>query len=221
MTELWRPVPGLEDRYEVSDAGRVRSLTVRVYAGQGRTRISPGRVLSAYRGDRYVKVSLKQDGRQFGRNVHRLVAEAFLGPCPQGMEVCHNNGDAHDNRLSNLRYDTHANNSLDRRAHGTAFRRREEPECFHGHPYSEGSFYVDRGSGKRVCLECEADRGNRRRADLRAAEGRPHRSQLTHCKQGHPFDGHNGRQKVCRTCAREATRRSYAKKKASRASADA
>jgi hypothetical protein len=36
--------------------------------------------------------------------VHDVIAEAFLGPCPEGMEVRHSNGDLLDNRASNLAY---------------------------------------------------------------------------------------------------------------------
>ena len=49
----------------------------------------------------------------------RLVLAAFVGPCPDGMEACHDNGDPSDDRLGNLRWDTHSANLLDRRRHGT------------------------------------------------------------------------------------------------------
>jgi len=44
---------------------------------------------------------------------------AFVGPCPDGLEVAHDNGVPNDNRLSNLRYDTHKGNHADRKRHGT------------------------------------------------------------------------------------------------------
>ncbi len=53
------------------------------------------------------------------RFVHRLVLEAFVGPCPKGMECCHNDGDPTNNNLSNLRWDTRKANSADRKKHGT------------------------------------------------------------------------------------------------------
>jgi hypothetical protein len=63
-------------------------------------------------------VTLCKNKMRYTKMVHRLVAEAFLGPCPSGMECCHNNGVAADNRLLNLRYDTHKSNIDDRARHG-------------------------------------------------------------------------------------------------------
>lgn len=57
-------------------------------------------------------------GRNHPFHVHRLMLLAFVGDCPVGMEACHNNGNASDNRIDNLRWDTKANNALDLRTHG-------------------------------------------------------------------------------------------------------
>ena len=51
--------------------------------------------------------------------VHRAVLNEFVGPCPKDMETCHADGDKENNRLENLRYDTHRNNELDKINHGT------------------------------------------------------------------------------------------------------
>lgn len=56
------------------------------------------------------------------RLIHRLVLETFVGPCPEGMEGCHGKGGNKDNRLENIRWDTPANNSADREAHGNTAR---------------------------------------------------------------------------------------------------
>jgi len=45
--------------------------------------------------------------------VHRLVLEAFVGPCPHGCEACHRNNDPSDNRIENLRWDTKQSNLAD------------------------------------------------------------------------------------------------------------
>ena len=65
-------------------------------------------------------VHLYVGGRRATRAIHRLVLETFVGPCPAGMEACHNNGDPTDNRLENLRWDTHSNNAKDAVQHGTS-----------------------------------------------------------------------------------------------------
>ena len=42
-----------------------------------------------------------------------------MGPCPDGMECCHDDGDPQNNCVENLRWDTHWSNMLDRERHGT------------------------------------------------------------------------------------------------------
>lgn len=70
---------------------------------------------------RYLQVTLRIEGaeRRSSFRVHRLILEAFVGPCPPGMVACHNNGDRTDNRLCNLRWDTQLANVADSVVHGT------------------------------------------------------------------------------------------------------
>lgn len=59
----------------------------------------------------YLEVKITYDnGYVATRKVHQLVLEAFVGPCPEYMEVCHINGIKTDNRLSNLTYGTKSEN---------------------------------------------------------------------------------------------------------------
>lgn len=105
--EQWLPVPGFPG-YEVSDAGRVRShkqRTARI--------LRPGD-----NGSGHLQVGLRREGKSHMRQVHCLVALAFIGPVKEGLEVCHNDGNPGNNTLSNLRYDTRRNNLLDRAKHG-------------------------------------------------------------------------------------------------------
>lgn len=65
-------------------------------------------------------VRLRRDGKYFTRYVHVLVLEAFVGPCPVGMECCHGpDRNPANNHADNLRWDTHAENIRDRTRHGT------------------------------------------------------------------------------------------------------
>lgn len=71
----------------------------------------------------HLKVSLSRDGKQTTFLVHRLVLEAFVGPCPEGMEACHDpDPDPTNNRLDNLRWDTPKANGQDRIRHGSQAR---------------------------------------------------------------------------------------------------
>jgi hypothetical protein len=117
--ETWKPVVGYESVYEVSDLGHVRSID-RVGSGRWGHRRSRGKDLRpSVNHNGHYRVTLQRDGHRRICWVHRLVLEAFVGPCPDGMEGCHDNGDPGDNRLANLRWDTHAANCADRDRHGT------------------------------------------------------------------------------------------------------
>ncbi len=105
MVETWRPIPGFEDTHLVSDQGRVRR-------GKSRGGHPVNIILKPYlEHGRYYRVALNR-----GKNspkyfyVHRLVAAAFLGPCPKEQEVNHKNGDKKQNHLANLEYTTKSGN---------------------------------------------------------------------------------------------------------------
>ena len=114
IIEQWKLVPDYSD-YEVSDLGRVRSWK---NGRQGRR--SEPRLLKGSRNScGYLLVNLPKGSGWRTQYVHRLVLAAFVGPCPQDYEACHNNGVRDDNRLENLRWDTARNNSRDKIKHGT------------------------------------------------------------------------------------------------------
>jgi hypothetical protein len=121
MMELdcWRPIPSFAG-YEVSDIGRVRSLAHTRRGRNGGERSFETKIMKL-RQDKQGRaiVALRQNGGRRVVRVSTLVAEAFLGPRPPGMEVCHENGDNLNNHPWNLRYDTHQNNCRDRIIHGT------------------------------------------------------------------------------------------------------
>lgn len=125
--EVWRDIPGFEGYYEVSDAGRVRSLARSVVVAPSAGRKQTGyarrvaeRVLKAAPGkDRRQRLTLWKEHVSTQKMVHQLVLLAFVGPCPEGMEGCHGDGDASNNQLGNLRWDTPVNNSADKLRHGT------------------------------------------------------------------------------------------------------
>lgn len=113
--EQWRPVVGFEGWYEVSNRGNVRTVAARVTNRKRKARVRP----KVYRRTGHLAVRLCVQAKHYWRFVHRLVLEAFVGPCPRGMQCAHNNGDPQDNRIANLRWDTVKGNAADRKRHGT------------------------------------------------------------------------------------------------------
>lgn len=120
MIEEWRPVVGYEALYSVSCLGRVRSEPRIAKHCSGAPSRRPGKLLKLLPDSRsYFQVGLSRDGKVKICKVAHLVAAAFIGPRPSGLEVCHGDGDSANNSTSNLRYDTPKSNAADRRRHGT------------------------------------------------------------------------------------------------------
>lgn len=105
--EIWKPVVGYEGIYDVSSYGRIR-------------RVSTGLILAGSLSANYPYVVLCMNGLEKNWRIHVLVANAFLGICPEGFEVNHKDLNRLNNNLSNLEYTTHAGN-LQHRYHGMAF----------------------------------------------------------------------------------------------------
>jgi len=120
IMEEFRDIPGYEGFYQVSDEGNVISLV----------RLTPDAIA---RGVRKAKQSLAFGKNKQGRlqvtlckhgftkrfQVHCLVLLAFVGPCPEGMECRHGDGNHTNNFLYNLEWATHTSNMRDKQGHGT------------------------------------------------------------------------------------------------------
>ena len=123
MQEVWRSVVGWEGFYEVSSLGRVKSLARRYWTTGGRVphwcNIRERILKPAKNGCGYWFVALSRDGKLTTYVIHRLVAEAFIGPRPAGMDTCHGANGKDDNTLANLTYGTHSQNMRDCLRDGT------------------------------------------------------------------------------------------------------
>lgn len=231
--EEWRPVPGWEAFYAVSSMGRVKTLAgaVKYYDATSRSRIFPRpmreKLMCPGVTHGYSHVGLKFYGQLERRQVHRLLLESFVGPCPDGMEGCHNDGNPRNNRLENLRWDTHSGNMRDLVAHGN-HRYANRTHCDQGHPLSGDNLIVrssDNGARRcRVCKNEGAQVVKRRKAEAQGREVGLHSRDKTHCPQGHPYAGENlkvasngGR--LCRTCMREHSARREQRLKAAKTAA--
>ncbi len=126
MEEIWKDIPGYEGKYQASSMGRIKSLSRII---QGRNQFgsfewrSPEIILRPGRTGKYGHLSVVLNAPRKTRLVHQLVMLAFVGEPPEGMYVLHSNGDASDNRLSNLRYDTQSENVIDVFRQGKAWKK--------------------------------------------------------------------------------------------------
>lgn len=111
LFENWKPVPDWEGFYEVSDWGRVRSVARKVDYGVRGHATYQGRILNlAKKPNGYLWIGLKRAGKTERVYVHRLVALAFIGPCPIGKEVDHIDHNREHNHIKNLHYLIRAKN---------------------------------------------------------------------------------------------------------------
>lgn len=159
----WASIPGWVGRYEVSDDGQVRSLDCISAGRRIRGRIlKPGHNPKGYRIVTFTRV-----GERKSYPVHRLVAEAFIGPLPDGFHTMHINGDNTDNRASNLRYGTASENEIDKVRHGHN-PNANKTHCDYGHEFTPENTGRD-GRGARRCKTCHRARNARYRAAHNAA----------------------------------------------------
>ena len=100
----------------------------------------------------YESVTVSVDQKPLTRSVHRLVCEAFHGPIPEGLDVCHLNHIRDDNRPENLCTGTRSENCRMSKQHHGVWRKGVKPACTKllSHQYKEilvrwalGAYQVD------------------------------------------------------------------------------
>ena len=172
MVIEYRPIPGFPG-YRVGNDGSVWTCRRKGGNDRGADRMTEvWRPMKLHLHAGYLRVNLIRDGKNHSRAVQCLVLEAFVGPCPEGMEACHYPDPTRtNNRLENLRWDTHSENMRDK------FRTRYgsiSKECRRCHRVlTQANFYRDSRAVdgcKTECKECHcevgyatADKGTRRR----------------------------------------------------------
>ena len=163
--EEWRPIVGHEGFLSVSDFGRAKSEARTIRKGDFTTRL-PEKIRTpnprAYKGG-YPTIGGTINGTPYRIAIHCAVAEAFIGPRPEGYDVCHNDGNPENNRLSNLRYGTRTENIMDA-VHQNTHHWAKKEECPRGHPYEPCNLVKsNKKDGHRSCLACSRGRAHVRR----------------------------------------------------------
>ncbi|MGH7472727.1 MAG: NUMOD4 motif-containing HNH endonuclease [Candidatus Methylomirabilales bacterium] len=169
--ETWRSVTGYEGSYSISSWGRVRSESRVIVRSDGKKQTLRSRILkqalirsgSGRKSHMGVNLGIlgAPPGAHYGsKPVHLLVLEAFIGPRPDSMEGCHNDGDVENNKIENLRWDSRRENHLDTLRHGTN-PQANKTHCLNGHEFNEKNTYYHK-SGNRYCGECHRQRSRER-----------------------------------------------------------
>ncbi|MBO7732707.1 MAG: NUMOD4 motif-containing HNH endonuclease [Methanobrevibacter sp.] len=102
MDEVWKTISGYEE-YEISTLGRVKSH--KKHRGTYERYLKP-RVVK----DGYLMVALYRNNKCTNKQVHRLVAEAFLEKPLNTTEINHIDGNKTNNCVNNLEWITHLDN---------------------------------------------------------------------------------------------------------------
>lgn len=110
--ENWLPVKGYEDHYEISDLGKLRSISRFVKFGNSK-KFYPSILKKSTRHhkNKYHSVMLKVSGEEKRVSLSRLVAEHFIPNPEKKQEVNHKFGDKDDNRAISLEWSTPVENT--------------------------------------------------------------------------------------------------------------
>jgi hypothetical protein len=111
--EIWKDIEAerLEGCYQISNLGRVKSIK------------SKERILKPKKEKNgYLNINLSKNNKYKTRRIHRLVLEAFVGECPEGMEAMHLDNNRANPELTNLKWGTRSENQRQRAKDGTSYR---------------------------------------------------------------------------------------------------
>lgn len=120
MSEIWKPIIGLDGHYEISSIGRIRKLYFR--NGTACFKLKSPIILKTRKTKAgYITWGHKKNKKGSYIFVHSMMLIAFVGPRPKNMVAAHLNGNKTDNRIENLKWVTQKENQSHRKIHGTFY----------------------------------------------------------------------------------------------------
>lgn len=135
MIEKWHKVPScLPKNIEASNLGHIRN------GDTGHIYNEHTRIGGRHYGRGYYSISIYIAGKTQTKYIHKLVAEAWLGPRPIGQVINHKDGNKTNNAISNLEYCTDAENRKHAKEHGLVRKKNTEARKVAQEAYSTGLY---------------------------------------------------------------------------------
>lgn len=112
--EIWKDIPKYEGLYQVSNTGKVKSISHYTRnSTKNSFRLTKGRILAQYKmPNGYMQVQLSKNELREKYYVHRLVADVFLDNKDNLSDVNHIDGDKNNNSVNNLEWCSHKDNQV-------------------------------------------------------------------------------------------------------------
>ena len=109
MQEIWKDVKGYEGLYQVSNLGRIKSIS---YFNRANKKTYPrNKILKPLINDKgYLRVDLRKNNKSKKVRIHRIAAEHFIPNPYHFSEVNHIDGNKQNNCVNNLEWCTHSQN---------------------------------------------------------------------------------------------------------------
>lgn len=113
MIEEWKNIEGFEERYQISNLERIKSILRKLNSRYGKNRTLNEKILALNKdkNTHYVSITLSKDNKRITESIHRLVAQAFIPNPENKCCVNHIDGNPSNNNLNNLEWVTMKENS--------------------------------------------------------------------------------------------------------------
>jgi hypothetical protein len=112
--EIWKDIQGYEGIYQVSNNGRIKSLTRQTKHNRpGDTKITKGRIMkNCDNGNGYLQAHLYKNQKRKAFYIHFLVAKHFITNPENKPQVNHRDNTHFNNNSTNLEWSTQKENGI-------------------------------------------------------------------------------------------------------------